>query len=192
MTNSLFAIGYPPAREADTPVSIAPLQIRNGYPVHIPQQSARPPSQSKANFITGAVRGITSLCRYTLTCLTLVVPTSVVSVASCLGGGCSAKCDDSSAKTNCSHHATAECPTDSICSVVTACFCSGVSMSNPEPSGCNSAACAASADQAECGAKIGCEWGKSCVRSFDCHTMDLDENACRKHDGDCTYQKDCG
>ena len=152
----------------------------------------RCPPESRSEVV--AAQCISALCRYVLAGAALLVPASVITATSCADLNCGAKCENTGgAAVDCRSESTAECLSFSTCSVRTACFCSGVSSSNPMPKGCNGAACYVAKDQDQCAGTIGCEWADSCddLVVFDCHTMDLDETACRQNPR-CTYHKDCG
>ena len=139
-----------------------------------------------------AAQCISAVCRYVLAGAALLVPASVITATSCADLNCSAKCDPSGGGTtiSCAELAVSECSTYSFCAAQIGCACP-LSSADALPQNCNSAACHAAMDTAECALTIGCEWGSHCRDTTDCHTMDLDETACRKNPR-CSYHKDCG
>jgi len=163
-----------------------------GQSMH-PGHSQHQPPPSWEPIAAMAVRCFSVVCRYLFAASALLVPASVVTATSCADLNCSTKCENTGTPAvNCTWKSTAECSSYSTCAVRTGCSCLGVSSSNPEPKGCNGTACYVAKDETQCANTIGCEWGDACDESvvFDCHTMDLDETACRQHG--CSYYKDCG
>lgn len=133
---------------------------------------------------------IATYVRYLLAGVTQLAPASVVIAVSC-GLNCSTRCESGSIMGSCYVVPVSNCSDASAapCSVRTACHCAGMSSTNPEPSGCNVAACNFSATQAACLQTSGCEWSDACQERYDCNS--LDENGC-KANSFCYWIRDCG
>jgi len=152
----------------------------------------RPPEPRRnANVMALSARCISAVCRYVLAGAALLVPASVITATSCADLNCGSTCDNRGGAIICGWNSASECSAYSFCAVRTGCACAGLSSSNLEPKGCSSATCWLAKNKSECITGTGCEWGDVCDEGVDCHTMDLDETACRQNPR-CTYHKDCG
>jgi hypothetical protein len=135
-----------------------------------------------------------SIIRHVLTFAAPLAPASMIITTSC-DLNCSARCESEIKGPPCYREPASTCldgGTEYSCAVRTGCHCAGMSSSNPEPAGCNTAACDYIKDQASCSAKASCEWGDACQDLIDCHIFDQDQNGCNAHERQCSWHRDCG